>query len=230
MTDLSNITTTGSILIFTGLAAFSLALSWWIFIRGKERARQARITIGIAALGLLLAAGGFLWSWYSMATLADEHDILAGVYGPYGLATGDEGGVIVWHRTATDFKTELSYARLNTAFPEMQLETYEAFLSANRNDAAVGETLGDYAGVQVMIVGPEEARRIRDENALPGLAQLGWLGIHAHSRPGFDADHTQALIYHETICGPGCGFGYMRFFHKVGDDWIEAGALQLWES
>jgi len=237
MPDAPHISQTGMLVIFTGLAFISLSLAYWIFTRDKTdgkaegkaaRMRRTRFALGGILVGIALAAGGMLWFRTAILGFADERTIVTAMYQAYRPANPDEGGFLVWHQTATDFQGPVSFARLSSAFKGISLETYNNFLAANEDETTVAPDLD--LGVQTVLIGPEEAERIRDEGALPGLAALGWLGIHSHSRPGFNADYTQALIYHSAVCGPGCGGGNLHYFVKTELGWEARGVLRLWTS
>jgi hypothetical protein len=52
--------------------------------------------------------------------------------------------------------------------------------------------------------------------AYPGSESVGLVGL---SRVGFNADHTQALLYAVHWCGSGCGDGMFVLLRKENDQW-----------
>lgn len=227
MEEFAEISQAGALVIFAGLAVISLTLMWWILAGRKTGGRgRARLALGGVLIGAALAGGGFLWFRAEILDLADNRAVVAALYAPYHPAKTSEGGALIWHRTVTEFNSAISFARLAGAFPGLSIETYDDFLTRNVEDMAVDPGLE--LGYPHMLIDEAGARKINAEDAIGGLTDLGWFGIYSHSRPGFNNDHSEALIYHATICGLKCGIGQMRYFIKKDGRWQEAGSYGLW--
>jgi len=54
------------------------------------------------------------------------------------------------------------------------------------------------------------------------------IGYIVLSRIGFNRDHSQALLYTEKACGPGCGEGCYVILGKQGDAWSVKHTVALW--
>ncbi len=223
--------------IFVGLLATSVGLLLVVWVRFSsaangqkpERSRRFFLASLLAVAGLSLALYA-LPEYQSVAT--DEGNVRAVLSAVYASQTADRppaGGLLIWHQTTNNFRRELEFEGLRDRIPVLEAATFKDFIT--RNTAPAGPVKGLSIPQRYMIVTPQDAKKIqRQEEAFLGLAKLGWSGIFASSRPGFNQRRDQALIYVEVICGDGCGSGDLVLLSKIDGTWRRIGFLPLWAS
>ncbi len=223
--------------VFTGLLAASAGLLLVVWVRfssaanGQKPERSQRFF-----LAGLLAVAGLSMAFYALpqyqTVATDEGNfraVLSAVYTSQPADSALAGGLLIWHQTTNNFRRELEFEGLRDRIPVLEASTFKDFIT--RNAAPAGPVKGLLIPQRYMIVTPEDAKKIqRQEEAFSGLAKLGWSGIFASSRPGFNQRRDQALVYVEVVCGDGCGSGDLVLLSKKGGTWRRIGFLQLWAS
>jgi len=66
------------------------------------------------------------------------------------------------------------------------------------------------------LLAKDEGETKHFSKAYPGSETVGLVGL---SRVGFNADHTQALLYAVHWCGSGCGDGMFVLLRKANNQW-----------
>lgn len=229
--DFTQLTQIAGLITFSGLALASVGMIALAWLRLKKIDAPRGIQLALAGTlgGIAIAFGGLMWLRTTAADIIDEQGIMAALYTPYTPPEGSNGGIMIWHQTAIDFKGSAGYARLASSLKGLKRETYEAFLSANESEQPVARDLG--LPFPMLLINEADAERIRDEGAMHELVAAGWTGIHSHSTPGYDAEHNQALVYQATICGPLCGMGQAHLFTRDESGiWMLSATLGLWIS
>lgn len=223
--------------VFAGLLATSGGLLVAVWVRfsskgeslGPERSKRFFLAGLLAAAGLSLALYA-LPQYQRVAT--DEGNfraVLSAVYASQPADPALPGGLLIWHRTTNNFRRQLDFEGLREQIPVLEAATFKDFIA--RNAAPAGPVKGLSIPQRHMIVTAQDARKIqRQEKAFSGLAKLGWSGIFASSRPGFNQRRDQALVYVEVICGDGCGSGDLVLLSKIDGAWRRIGFLPLWAS
>lgn len=223
--------------VFAGLLATSagLLLAMWTTFSSRSATSQAKRSKRFF-LASLLAVAGLALALYALpkyqTVATDEGNfraVLSAVYATQSTDPADTGGLLIWHQTTNNFRSELGFERLRDRIPVLEADTFKDFM--NRNEAPAGPVKGLSIPQRYMMVTPEDAKKIqRQEEVFSGLAKLGWSGIFASSRPGFNQRRDQALVYVEVICGNGCGSGDLVLLSKIDGTWQRVGFMPLWAS
>lgn len=223
--------------IFAGLAATSMGLFLGAWIKlGSRREDPPEIVSRRFLLSTLLAVGGLMLAFYALtkyqinaARTALDYEVLSALFERYPENPSEDGGLLIWHESASNFRVELDARTLREKMTALEAETFASFLARNRTPAPLQKQFD--IPQSYMLLGEEDALKIRQQDeAFEGLSKLGWLGVYATSLPGFNASNTQALVYLEIICGDGCGGGDLVLLARVDGGWRRIGFLSLWAS
>jgi hypothetical protein len=223
--------------IFTGLLATSAGLIMVVWIRfssnveglGPERSRRFFMSSLLALAGLSLALYALPKYQIVATNEGNFRAVLSAVYSSQTTDPANTGGLLIWYQTTSNYRAELDFEGLRSRIPFLEASTFKDFLSRNEASTSAIESLS--IPQPYMIITPEDAIKIRQqERAFSGLAKLGWSGIFASSRPGFNAEQDQALVYVEVICGDGCGSGDLVLLSRINGTWQRIGFMPLWAS
>lgn len=223
--------------VFAGLLATSggLLVAVWVRFSSAAHGQKPEPSKRLFMAGLLAVAGLSL-AFYALpkyqSIATDEGNfraVLSAVYASQPADPALAGGLLIWHRTTSNFRRQLEFEGLRERMPVLEAATFKDFIT--RNAAPAGPVKGLSIPQRYMIVTPEDAKKIqRQKEAFSGLAKLGWSGIFASSRPGFNQKRDQALVYLEVICGDGCGSGDLVLLSKIDGTWRRIGFSPLWAS
>ena len=223
--------------VFAGLVATSAGIMLAMLAKFSNKSAASR---GERSrhffLASLLAAAGLSLALYTLphyqVVATDENNfraVLSAVYASQDESPDQSGGLLIWHETTSNFRTELALDGLRNRIPVLEAATFNDFI--NRNTAPDGPLVNLSIPQRYMLVTAEDAAKIsQQKDAFIGLAKLGWSGIFASSRPGFNARQDQALVYVEVICGDGCGSGDLVLLSKIDGVWQRVGFIPLWAS
>jgi hypothetical protein len=188
--------------------------------------------ISIALLVLLTTAFVACAPTASTASLDDEYAVYAALIESRYLKEGVDLIVIRAQTTFFPLGPDVTAEQVGQTISGLQEETYADFLAVNEGPAPLDPSLDlgfDYTLVSLQDLeeflgdGPwsYDAFYERFPNS-QGLMEL--------SRVGFNADHTQALVYVGNQYDLLGGEGYYVLLHKEGGDWLVDSDLLLWVS
>ena len=125
--------------VFAGLLATSgglLSLVWVRFSAPAESQRTQRSSRFFMAS--LLAVAGLSLAFYALPqyqiTAAEEGNfraVLSALYASQKADSEQSGGLLIWHKTTANFRTELDFDGLHTRIPSLEAATFEDFMSRN---------------------------------------------------------------------------------------------------
>jgi len=113
----------------------------------------------------------------------------------------------------------------------LQPQTLDAFLAANQTTYPLGNHFQNGAAYVLLTQADKDKLFNRD-------LQASWQRFHAaypsapgllaFSRPGFNADQTQALVYFQNGSGPLDAAGYAALLSRQAGGWIVQKQLMIW--
>jgi hypothetical protein len=112
-------------------------------------------------------------------------------------------------------------------FPSIQPQTVSDYAAKNKHSQLLKPSFN--VKVKYVIV---EAAEINGGPGSEGFDKKfdGSKGYMRLSGPGFNQDHSQALVYMSYICGGLCGHGFFVFLTKTKGEWKVAGTFRDWIS
>jgi hypothetical protein len=166
------------------------------------------------------------------ASLDDEYAVYAALIESRYLKEGVDLIVIRDQTTFFPLGPDVTYEQVGQSVPALEEDTYADFLAVNEDPVPLDGSLD--LGFDYTLVSLQDLEEFLGGGAWSYDAFYERFpnsqGLMELSRVGFNADHTQALVYVGNQYDLLGGEGYYVLLHKEGGDWLVDSDLLLWVS
>ncbi|MFD2599913.1 hypothetical protein ACFSQ3_13225 [Sphingobacterium corticis] len=126
---------------------------------------------------------------------------------------------------------DYNFDYLKTQLVELERETFDAFITANKNSVSINRWIT--FDERVASIDSVAVSKMFSEGG--GWGQFyeeykGANGMLTFSKIGFNKDETQALIYFEKVSDYKAGVGKVMLFRKSKNSWKSVKSTEVWIS